>query len=284
MITALECNSQTATDDGQGSQMQYLDTEIETANSQPIATPSTVGPGSPPERPEGLDGLLTAGTSRMVKTREHLFKAGEPRCHVYRVESGSLCLYRVIPDGRRQVLNFAFAGDFMGLGFGAEHACNAQALEPLRVKCLDVAALTCGLESSPWLGVELYEAISRELTVAHNHLFAIGQRSADERVACFLLVLSRQSARCGEEASTVVLPMTRSDIADFLSLTVETVSRTLSTLRAARVIDLEQSIIVSLLDIGRLERLAAGESAIQPARATKVQLADARENMPPTRL
>lgn len=254
--------------------MLYLDTGIETANGHPVALPRPRGPGSPLERPEGLGSHLSAGPSRMVKAREHLFTAGDARCHVYRIESGSVCLYRVMPDGRRQVFDFACAGDYIGLGSRTEHVCNAQALEPLEVKYIAVEALTSSAKRDPRLGVMLYEAMSRELAAVQLHLFIIGQRSAAERVACFLLALSRRGVRRGEEARTPVLPMTRSDIADFLSLTVETVSRTLSKLRAARIIDLKQFTIVSLLDIGRLERLAAGEAAVvEPEGVKKLRAA-----------
>lgn len=249
--------------------MLYFDTGIETVNA--VAPPCPPPPDSLPVRSEGLDSHFTAGKSRMVKAREHLFTAGDARCHVYRIESGSVCLYKIMPDGCRQVFDFPCAGEYVGLGSGIEHACNARALEPLRVKCIAVADLNLNAERNPRLAVELYEAMSRELMASQNHLCTIGQLSAAERVACFLLALSRRGARRGEEARTLVLPMSRSDIADFLSLTIETVSRTLSKLRADRLIDIEQHTNVRLLDTGEFERLAAGEAAVQPARVTRLR-------------
>ncbi len=184
------------------------------------------------------------------------------RSHVYRIESGAVCLYKIMGDGRRQVLDFAYAGDFIGLGSQDEHALNAQALEPTRLKCLPVATLARMADRDPRLGLKLYEAMSRELASTQEHLFTVGQRSAVERVACFLLALSQRNKREGQDAETLVLPMTRSDIADFLGLTIETVSRTLTKLRSAKIIDLEQCTLLRLLDVAKLERLSAGEASV----------------------
>ena len=211
---------------------------------------------------QGLDAQLASGSVRLVKPREHVFTTGDARSHVYRVESGAVCLYKIMGDGRRQVLDFAYAGDFIGLGFQGEYTFNAQALEPSRLKCLPVATLSRMVDRDPRLGMKLYEAMSRELSATQEHLFTVGQRSAVERVACFLLSLSRRNARHGQNAETLVLPMTRSDIADFLGLTIETVSRTLTKFRSAKIIDLEQCTLLRLINIDKLERLSVGEASV----------------------
>lgn len=211
---------------------------------------------------QGLEGQLTSGSVRLIKVREHVFMAGDMRTHVYRIESGSVCLYKIMPDGRRQVLDFAYSGDFIGLGSQAEHSFNAQALEPVRLKSMPVGVLAQLASRDPRLGLGLYEALSRELAATQDHLFTVGQRSAVERVACFLLALARRSSSGGRATRTIVLPMTRADIADFLGLTIETVSRTLTKLKTARLIDLEQCTLVQLLDMEKLERLARGDDAM----------------------
>ena len=238
--------------------MMYLDAAYDSSTDHAV-TPrhSYPEPASP-----GLEAHLASGTVRIVKSREHILTTGDARTHVYRIESGSVCLYKVMSDGRRQVLDFACAGDFIGLGCQAEHAFNAQALEPVRLKCLPVATLYRMADRDPRIGIKLYENLSRELSATQEHLFTVGQRSAVERVACFLLAYGRRTGRCGQCAETIVLPMTRSDIADFLGLTIETVSRTLTKLRSAKVIDLEQCTLIRLLDIGKLQQLAAGEAIV----------------------
>ena len=238
--------------------MMYLGSATESSIVHPVAARNC----DTGVVPQGLDAHLASGSVRLLKSREHVFAAGDKRTHLYRVESGTVCLYKIMSDGRRQVLDFAYAGDFIGLGCQAEHTLSAQVLEPTRLKCLPVATLARINERDPRLGLKLYEAMSKELAATQDHLFTVGQRSAAERVACFLLALSRRNASRNQNSTTIVLPMTRSDIADFLGLTIETVSRTLTKLRSSKLIDLEQCTIVRLLDIMRLERLAEGEASV----------------------
>ena len=209
----------------------------------------------------GRDALaerLARGQSRTLEAKEHLFCEGDPASHVYRVEVGHICIYRMMSDGRRQVVDFAYPGDLIGLGALAEHADSAQAMERTIVRALPLATLRDLAHSDASLGIKLYEALSRELMAARELLFTVSQRTAAERVAAFLLALSRRNERRGANPNELVLPMTRMDIADFLGLTIETVSRTLTKLRVEGVIDLEQCILVSILKPEALTRLAQG--------------------------
>lgn len=211
--------------------------------------------------PVGRDSLaerLARGQTRTLEAKEHLFCEGDPASHVYRVEVGHICIYRMMPDGRRQVVDFAYPGDLIGLGALAEHADTAQAMERTVVRALPIAKLRDLAHTDAGLGIKLYEALSRELMAARELLFTVSQRTAAERVAAFLLALSRRNGRHGTNAHEIVLPMTRMDIADFLGLTIETVSRTLTKLRVEGVIDVEQCILVSILKPEVLARLAQG--------------------------
>lgn len=238
--------------------MLQIESAIESSSGHAVARGNS---GFGPET-DGLESHLSSGSVRMNRAREHVFVAGDPHTHVFHVESGAVCLYKIMPDGRRQVIDFAFPGDIIGLGSHADHTLNAQALEPTRLRCVPVARLARLAGRDPSLGLKLYEAMSRELIAAQDHLFTVGQRSACERVACFLLALSRRNRQQCRNAQTLVLPMTRADIADFLGLTIETVSRTLTKLKSAKIIDLEQCTLVRLLDIVKLERLAGGEASV----------------------
>lgn len=248
--------------------MAYLESALESSSAHPVAPKHSVASRwdhalqriAPPSG--ALDDHLATGTVRIVRAREHVFTAGDSRTHVHRVESGAVCLYKILPDGRRQVIEFAFPGDFIGLGCEAEYTLNAQALEPVRLKSIPAGTLARLAGRDPALGLRMYEAMSNELAAAQDHLFTIGQRSAVERVASFLLALSRRNARRDKDPSIIVLPMTRSDIADFLGLTIETVSRTFTKLRGSKIIDLEQCTLVRIVDIGGLQKLAGGEAAI----------------------
>lgn len=203
---------------------------------------------------------FASGLPRTLKAREHLFCEGDTASHVYRVEAGHICLYRTMPDGRRQVIDFAYPGDVIGLGALDEHTINAQATVKTLVRALPLAMLNDLARHDPVVGIRLYEALSRELLAARELLFTVSQRTASERLASFLLALSRRNARRGEDPSEIVLPMTRTDIADFLGLTIETVSRTFTKFRCEGLIDIEQCILVTIRDMHAMEAVVRGSS------------------------
>lgn len=211
-------------------------------------------------REDSLAEHLVPCAMRAFEAKEHLFREGDRATHVYRVEVGLVCVYRMLPDGRRQIMDFAFPGDFVGLGALQEHVASAQASARTSVRCFPLASLREIVRHDAEIGMQLYEAVSHELLAAREILFTVSQRTATERLAGFLLSLSRRRARRGENSGEIVLPMTRADIADFLGLTIETVSRTFTKFRNESLIDLEQCILVTITDAAGLAR-AAGEGS-----------------------
>lgn len=195
---------------------------------------------------------------RHIADKGHVYSEGEPRTHVYKVVSGTICLYRMLEDGRRQVINFAFAGDVVGLGSGRLESCNAQAVSATQVCCLPIAKLMAAAKANNQIAAGLYEALSREIVVAQEHLMCLGQRGATERVATFLVTLSRRNEMRGTASNVVHLPMSRADIADFLGITIETVSRTLTKLKEQGLIEIEQITTLHLIQISKLIALAEG--------------------------
>lgn len=206
---------------------------------------------------EGLDG----GAVRVVNAKDHVFREGDAASHVYIVEAGHLCIYRVLPDGRRQVMDFAYPGDIVGLGAIEAHGTNAQATERTRVRCFTLGDLREKAHDNAAFCMALYSAMSQELVAARELVVTVGHRTATEKVASFLMALSRRNARRGTSPNELVLPMTRSDIADFLGLTIETVSRTFTKFRHDEVIDLEQCVLVTIRDPRKLANLAGGTAS-----------------------
>jgi CRP-like cAMP-binding protein len=201
---------------------------------------------------------LGTGTLRTLDARDHVFLEGDRASHIYKVEVGNVCVYRMVHDGRRQVIDFAYPGDFIGLGALGTHGANAQATSKTRIRCVPIAALHDVVRSDQRLALALYEAMSRELMQARELLFTVSQRTAAERLAGFLLALSRRNERRGDNSNEIVLPMTRADIADFLGLTIETVSRTFTKFRNDGLIDLEQCILVTIRNTAALTAIAEG--------------------------
>ena len=216
---------------------------------------------TPDPRPmRGLDHVLplTQGSLRRLAAKQSVFVEGDPTTHVFRIETGAVALYKVLADGRRQIVGFAYPGDLIGLGEQGQHVMNAQAIQPTRLRCVPMATLYRSAARDPALGLKLYEAVARELAAVRDLMLTTGQRSATERVASFLLAFSRRAERSGQDPLDFELPMTRADIGDFLGLTIETVSRTFTKLRSLRLIELPQSNRVRLIRVDQLEALAAG--------------------------
>lgn len=210
------------------------------------------------DEPESLEERIARAPVRAVDAKEHVFTEGDQRSHLYCVESGAICLYKVLPDGRRRVLGFAYPGDLLGLDPSGAHQLNAQATKPSRLRCLPWRTIERAAQQYPGLGIALWEAIAQELAAAHELLLTTGQRTATERVAAFLLTISRRNERRGEDATLIDLQMTRTDIGDLLALTIETVSRVLSRLRHQQIIGLAKSSRVHIRDIEALRNLAKG--------------------------
>lgn len=199
-----------------------------------------------------------SGHSRVFDAKEHLFEEGDLASHVFLVESGLVCIYRLMSDGRRQIVDFAYPGDIIGLGALVCHDANAMAIERTRTRSFATTDLDEIARQDPEFGIKLFSALSQQLHAAHDMLLTVGRRSAPERLAAFLLTLARRKGQNGHSAREVVLPMSRTDIADFLALTIETVSRTFSKFRADGLIKIEQSILITILDAEALEDMADG--------------------------
>ncbi|MSO70951.1 MAG: cyclic nucleotide-binding domain-containing protein [Alphaproteobacteria bacterium] len=189
-----------------------------------------------------------------------VFDEGEPADALYNITGGAAKLYKLMPDGRRQVTGFLLQGDLLGLAQNGRHSCSAEAIGQMRA-CRDVHGRFDALvERFPDLRRRLHHDAVDELVEAQNHMLLLGRKTAVERVVSFLLRLSHRQLRHGFTAQPVRLPMTRADIADYLGRTTETVSRTITKLKTQGVIRLRPESEVELVDAIRLSALAGGEA------------------------
>jgi CRP/FNR family transcriptional regulator, anaerobic regulatory protein len=201
--------------------------------------PATASSRRPQFEGTSLVELLTPGGLRNVAAKEHLFFEGDRKSSVYQVVRGTLAVYRIMSDGRRQIFQSASAGDLVALGLSPVESMSAQATEATVVKCIPLGALVRAFERSPALARDLFEALNANLERMCNHLASLGQDGALARVARFLLNLSDKSERSGADARCLHLGMTRADMGDFLGLTLESVSRAISALKAQGAIELK---------------------------------------------
>jgi CRP/FNR family transcriptional regulator len=173
---------------------------------------------------------------------------GEPADCFFNVTAGSAKLFKLLPDGRRQITGFVGIGHFLGLAVSDVYAFSAEAMEPVRYCRFSRTKLRALLDDFPLMKKRLLEVAANELVAAQEQMLLLGRKTARERLASFLLLQSRQGLPCGSSRSHFTLPMSRSDIADYLGLTIETVSRTLTRLRAERLIELVSQSELSVLD------------------------------------
>ena len=185
-----------------------------------------------------------------------LFGQDEPVGSVFNVIEGTLRLTRLLPDGRRQVMGFALPGDFLGLAPQERYSVSAEALGSVKTCRFSREDFAAVVEAKPHLLRSLHERAGYELNLAQEQMVLLGRRTAEEKVAAFLLSLRERYARAGHSSVTVELPMGRQDMADHLGLTIETVSRMLSRLDRTHAILLVPG-GVRLLDLARLEKMAA---------------------------
>ena len=199
------------------------------------------------------------GWSLNVKQGQSLFHEGDPANRVFTLTNGALKLYKLLPDGRRQVTGFMFPGDFLGISVDDEHAFTVEALTDSRLCWFPRQRFGGFAESHPQLERELYRLAAHELAAAQTQMVLLGRKTAEERLASFFItLLARAEKSTGEGVRLIDLPMSRIDIADYLGLTKETVSRILATLKSKRVIRLAALDRVEVLDRQRLSDIAEG--------------------------
>jgi len=187
---------------------------------------------------------------------ETVFAQEEMTTSFYNLLEGVMRLYKLLPDGRRQIVGFALPGDFLGMATSARHSFSADAIGPVAVCRFSRASFARFAEDKPHLLRRINELAVRELSQARNHMVLLGRRSAEEKVATFLLGWRDRLVQLNGLTKTVPLPMSRQDIADYLGLTIETVSRTFTKFERDGVIEIMPG-SVCLLDPARAEALAA---------------------------
>ena len=188
---------------------------------------------------EELDHLQAIVRRVRITSRQMLFQEGDDADNVYNILSGVMKLYKLLPDGRRQITGFVYQGDFLGIASAGTHSYSVEAVTEVSLCRFPRAKLYQLFGRFPKLQSRLLGIATDELTAAQDQMLLLGRKTASEKLASFLLSVARRMAPPGfdddEEvmAGPIPVPMNRSDIADYLGLTMETVSRTLSRLKKA---------------------------------------------------
>ncbi len=172
-----------------------------------------------------------------------VFLEGDPADHIYEVLSGTLMLYKLLPDGRRQIVEVVLSGDLFGLAHMDVYDCCAEALTPALVAIFDRR----DAQMSEAFQQQITKCLLRKVQTLHDHVVTLGRKTALERVATFLIrfIPTRGSYGCTgkqepKDCTRIHLAMTRQEIADYLGLTLETVSRAFSELKRRGILTLEK--------------------------------------------
>jgi CRP/FNR family nitrogen fixation transcriptional regulator len=186
----------------------------------------------PGSKPKSLGELGQLSRARVILSEfrydrgTEIYGQAEPADYIYQVVEGAVRSHKLLSDGRRQIGAFHLVGDIFGLENGAEHRFTAEAIVDTTVRLTKRRSLEHVAESDATVALDLLSMTTSNLQHAEEHMLLLGRKTSLERVAAFLLEMDRRLSSAG----VVALPMCRRDIADYLGLTLETVSRALSHL------------------------------------------------------
>ena len=188
--------------------------------------------GNPTLRPHFLGELGSLSQTEIILSEfkyrrgAEIFGEAEPAEYVYQVVDGAVRSYKLLSDGRRQIGAFHLVGDIFGLENGSTHRFTAEAIVDTTVRLVKRASLAHVAEQDTAVARDLLNMTATNLQHAEDHMLLLGRKTSLERVAAFLLEMDTRLTAAG----VMALPMCRRDIADYLGLTLETVSRALSVL------------------------------------------------------
>ncbi|MGB3338677.1 MAG: Crp/Fnr family transcriptional regulator [Devosia sp.] len=212
-------------------------------------------------RHQGICGALTSeqlvALSRHTRRMHHqagteLLADAEPITSYGNVLRGVVKLSKVLEDGRQQVVGLQFAPDLLGRLFANESRVTAEAASDVDLCVVPKTAMEAMVRENPALEHRIMLQTLRELDEARDWMVTLGRKTAAEKVASFLYLIASHIDPTRDEVTTFDLPLTRADIGDFLGLTIETVSRQMSKLKADGVIEIENFRHVSVPDVARL--------------------------------
>jgi CRP/FNR family transcriptional regulator len=207
---------------------------------------------------EERDRISSIITTVRCGPRQTIFHEGDPADHLFNVTGGTVKLYKLLPDGRRQITGFLFPGDFLGLAMIDCYAYSAEAVGEVSLCRFPRLKLEALLEEFPKVEKRLLGMASNELAAAQDQMLLLGRKTAREKIASFLLLLARRAVDADGPDDVLELPMSRTDIADYLGLTIETVSRTLTGFKKVGIISMIENGQILIESRAEMEKAAGG--------------------------
>ena len=192
-----------------------------------------------------------------------LFHQERPADYVFSIRSGYANMFRLTADGKRQILAFLFPGDFVGFTSEDNYHFGVSAIADLDACRFDRSRLEALIERYPEMDRKLRFTLTRAMDASFELLFSLGRKDALQKVASFLWYVSYRQRKLHRPDNPIHLPMRRADIADFMGLTIETVSRAFTTMKSQNIIRLHGAYEVEIRDMDELRAL--GVVVAEPA-------------------
>ncbi len=237
-------------------------TAVLAKHSAPVRSPA-FGPRATHLRPvtstpSASSPLDKVGATVAYARGKTIIEQGNPAEYVYKVVSGALRKVNLLPDGRRHIISFLMPGDFFGFAEGADYAHTVEAVADVTLVRYSRRGFEAVLEQDPRAGRQFLGLVCKALSATQDQLLLLGRKSALERMASFLVALSDRAGANHTSGAELDLPMNRSDVADYLGLTIETVSRLITRLRSWGIIDTPDAHRIVILKRDALEDLSTG--------------------------
>ena len=196
-------------------------------------------------------------TEKKYRNNQNIFLQQDESVNLFNITEGNVKIYQLLNDGRIQIIGFLYPGDFFGSYKNGKYNYSADAIGNVRACVFDQEKLDKYIEKNMSLAKELLHLTSHELTLAQDRISVLGKFGVTERLGKFIFNISEQRKRIGWKNNPISLPMTRQDIADYLGLTIETVSREFSKLKISNVIKILNSKQIFITDFEKLASISS---------------------------
>lgn len=209
--------------------------------------------------PDQLTEISKHTTRRKISANTEVVGQGQAFTAYSNILSGVVKLSKVMADGRQQIVGLQFAPDFMGRPYVKESSLTAEAATDAEICMFPKKVLERMMHDSPELEHRMHEQTQKELDEARDWMLTLGRKTAREKVASLLYLIASHSDPTAGVLTQFDLPLSRADIADFLGLTIETVSRQMTALRKDGIISIENNRHVICPDMDRLHTASGNE-------------------------
>jgi CRP/FNR family transcriptional regulator len=193
-----------------------------------------------------------------------VFWEGDQAKHVFEVVEGVLRIFKILSDGRRAITGFLYPGDLVGVSMRDLYLYNAEAVTPIKVRRFSSVAFQEAINLSPELRPQLFARLCDEMASAQDQMVLLSRKNAEERICSFLLMLSKRMSGTNNLSMNIEIPMSRLDMADYLGLTIETVSRTVTSLIGRGIVTQSGRHAMAIKRLDTMLRLAGQAEVDEP--------------------